>query len=62
MLVLNPQHNKALLPEKFFAALQIFRRAQRWEICGGGYGIHWPDLDEDFSIEGLLRGAPAPNK
>ena len=32
-----------------------------WEICGGGYGIHWPDIDEDISIEGLLRGAPAPS-
>lgn len=31
-----------------------------WERCGGGYGIHWPDLDEDLSTEGLLRGAPAP--
>lgn len=31
-----------------------------WEICGGGYGIHWPRLDEDLSTEGLLRGAPAP--
>jgi hypothetical protein len=30
-----------------------------WEICGGGYGIHWPDIDEDLSVEGLLRGAPA---
>lgn len=29
-----------------------------WEICGGGYGIHWPELDEDLSTEGLLRGAP----
>ena len=26
----------------------------------GGYGIHWPDIDEDLSTEGLLRGAPAP--
>jgi len=26
----------------------------------GGYGIHWPELDEDLSTEGLLRGAPAP--
>ena len=36
--------------------------AQRknWQIAGGGYGIHWPDLDEDLSTEGLLRGAPAP--
>jgi hypothetical protein len=31
-----------------------------WELCGGDYGIHWPDLDEDLSTEGLLRGAPAP--
>jgi hypothetical protein len=31
-----------------------------WEQCGGGYGIHWPDIDEDISTEGLLRGAPAP--
>ena len=33
-----------------------------WEICGGGFGIHWPALDEDLSTEGLLRGAPAPDK
>jgi hypothetical protein len=33
---------------------------KRWRIAGGGYGIHWPDLDEDLSTEGLLRGAPAP--
>jgi hypothetical protein len=32
----------------------------RWQICGGGYGIHWPDIDEHLSTEGLLRGAPAP--
>jgi hypothetical protein len=31
-----------------------------WEICGGGYGLHWPELDEDLSTEGLLRGATAP--
>lgn len=35
---------------------------QNWEVCGGGYGIHWPDLDEDLSTEGLLRGAPAMRK
>jgi hypothetical protein len=32
----------------------------RWEICGGGYGIHWPEVDEDLSTDGLLRGARAP--
>lgn len=33
-----------------------------WRVCGGGYGLHWPDLDEDLSTEGLLRGAPAPRR
>lgn len=33
-----------------------------WEIAGSGYGIHWPDLDEDLSTEGFLRGAPSPKK
>ena len=27
-----------------------------WTLIGGGQGIHWPDLDEDISIEGLLAG------
>ena len=34
----------------------------RWEVAGAGYGIHWPDIDEDLSTEGLLRGAPAPRQ
>src|SRR5271166_6133782 len=29
---------------------------QNWKIAGGGYGLHWPDLDEDLSTDGLLRG------
>ena len=33
-----------------------------WQIGGGGYGIHWPDVDEDLSTEGMLRGAPAPRQ
>ncbi len=35
---------------------------QRWETCAAGYGIHWPELDEDISTEGLLRGASAPRE
>ena len=35
---------------------------QNWNMAGGGYGIHWPDIDEDLSTEGLLRGAPAPRQ
>jgi hypothetical protein len=31
-----------------------------WRIAGGGFGIHWPEIDEDLSTEGLLRGAGAP--
>ncbi|MDY6939766.1 MAG: DUF2442 domain-containing protein [Cyanobacteriota bacterium] len=33
---------------------------ENWEICGGGYGLHWEEIDEDLSTEGMLRGAPAP--
>lgn len=35
---------------------------RNWRTCGGGYGIHWPDIDEDLSTEGLLRGAPSPHR
>lgn len=30
-----------------------------WELAAGGRGIHWPDLDEDISVEGLLEGRPS---
>ena len=30
-----------------------------WQVAGAGYGLHWPNLDEDLSTEGLLRGVPA---
>ena len=36
------------------------RQRRNWQIAGGGYGIHWPDIDEDLNTEGLLRGAPSP--
>lgn len=29
---------------------------QNWTLLGGGYSIHWPDLDEDIGVEGLLAG------
>lgn len=31
----------------------------RYEIIGGGTGIHWPDVDEDISVQGMLLGGPA---
>ncbi len=29
-------------------------------LIGSGQGVHWPEVDEDISVEGLLRGTPAP--
>ena len=50
------------VPLAWFPSLLNATEAQRrdWEVCGGGYGIHWPQIDEHLSAEGLLRGAPAP--
>jgi len=31
-----------------------------YEIIGDGHGVHWPDIDEDISAEGMLYGTPAP--
>jgi hypothetical protein len=30
----------------------------RWRVSGAGYGIRWPEIDEDLSTESLLRGTP----
>lgn len=30
-----------------------------WRLIGQGEGIHWPDLDEDISVEGLILGRPS---
>ena len=32
---------------------------ENYEFIGDGQGIHWPDIDEDISAEGMLRGVPA---
>lgn len=52
------------VPLMWYPRLANASPAQRknWQISGGGYGLHWPDLDEDLSTEGLLRGAPAPGR
>ena len=50
------------VPLAWYPRLSHATPAERavWEVAGGGYGIHWPEIDEDLSTEGLLRGAPAP--
>jgi len=49
------------VPLAFYPRLLDATPEQRnnWRKCGP-YGIHWPDVDEDLSTEGLLRGEPAP--
>lgn len=32
---------------------------KNWRLIGKGQGIHWEDLDEDISVEGLLAGKPS---
>jgi len=32
---------------------------RNWRLIGKGHGIHWKDLDEDISVEGLLTGKPS---
>ncbi len=46
------------VPVSWFPALSNATQAQRenWEILGDGEGIHWPDIDEDLSVSGLLYG------
>ena len=50
------------VPLVWYPRLLSATPAQRcnWKVAGGGYGIHWPEIDEDLSTDGLLRGAPAP--
>lgn len=30
-----------------------------WRLIGSGQGVHWPDVDEDISVRGMLDGVPA---
>jgi len=35
------------------------RQRARFALIGDGQGVHWPDIDEDISVEGMLHGVPA---
>jgi hypothetical protein len=45
-------------PIEWYPRLQngTAKERRRWELIGSGRGVHWPDLDEDISVEALLRG------
>ena len=47
-----------MAPLVWFPKLSEATEIQRnnWEILGNGEGIHWPDIDEDLSVAGLLAG------
>ncbi len=36
------------------------KQRANYRIIGDGHGVHWPDIDEDISAEGMLYGIPAP--
>ena len=52
------------VPLAWFPRLLHASPAERsnWQLLGDGEGIHWPDVDEDLSVAGILRGTPAPAK
>lgn len=62
LLVVLADGRRLSVPLACFPRLLHATTAQRqnWRLLGDGQGISWPDLDEDLSIEGLLRGAAAP--
>lgn len=50
-----------MVPWAWYPRLVNGTRQERnhWRLIGRGVGIHWPDLDEDISVEGLLTGRPS---
>ena len=53
---------KLLVPLTWFPRLHGAQARERnqFELFGDGHGIHWPLIDEDLSVDGLLRGTPSP--
>jgi hypothetical protein len=50
------------VPIRWYPRLAAATPEQRadWEFIGSGLGIHWPQIDEDLSVKGLLMGWAAP--
>jgi hypothetical protein len=50
-----------LVPLAWFPRLLHSSEQERnnWRLIGKGQGIHWEDIDEDISVEGLLAGRPS---
>ncbi len=58
-LVVGLQDGRTItIPVSWYPRLEHSSQDERsnWQILGSGSGIHWPDIDEDISIEALLAG------
>ena len=62
--VLLADGRRISVPLAWFPRLLRATPAQRarFELIGDGQGIHWPDIDEDLSVAGLLRGSPSVSR
>ena len=62
--VLLADGRRISVPLAWFPRLLRATPAQRanFELLGDGHGIHWPDLDEDLSVSGLLRGTSSVSR
>ena len=49
------------VPLEFYPRLKNAKKQQRenYKISGLGTSIHWPDIDEDLSVEGIVAGRPS---
>ena len=54
---------KISVPVSWFPRLASASHEDRlvWELSAAGHGVHWPLIDEDLSVEGLLRGEVGVN-
>lgn len=52
------------VPLNWYPRLLHGNRAEQdnWRLIGGGSGIHWPELEEDISVRGLLEGKPSSER
>jgi len=62
LAVLLADGRRISVPLAGFPRLLHANHEQRsnYETLGDGQGLHWPDIDEDLSVEGLLKGAQPP--
>jgi hypothetical protein len=62
--VLLADGRRLTVPLAWFPRLLRATPSQRahFELIGDGQGIHWPELDEDLSVAGLLKGTPSASR